>query len=91
MVTSLEQAAQAESNFSATIKAAKEEYRQFLLTSGYQLIEYSDYDSKYSYYVHPDFLEAAQAAMGHWDLSLDDMCEFLKLEELPNGAVIQAC
>lgn len=88
MVT-MEQASQAESSFLAAIKAAKEEYKQFLLISGYQIVEYSDYDSKYCYWVHPDFLEAAKASKGHWDLSLDDMCEFLGLNELPDGAVIQ--
>lgn len=88
-MTPLEQAAQAESTFLAAVKAAKEEYKEFLLNSKYELLEHLDYDSKYSYWIHPDFMEAAKASMEQWDLSLDSMCEYLGVEELPSGAVLE--
>lgn len=88
-MTPLEQAAQAESTFLSAVKTAKEKYEEFLVSSKYELIEHSDYDAKYSYWVHPDYFEAAKASMEHWDLSLDSMCEYLGVEELPSGAVLE--
>lgn len=88
-MTPLEQAAQAESIYLSAVKAAKEKYEEFLVNSSYEQIEHYDYDSKYSYWIHPNYIEAAKASMEHWDLSLDSMCEYLGIEELPSGAVLE--
>lgn len=87
-MTPEQQAAQAESTYLSAVKAAKEKYEEFLVSSEYEYLEHCDYDSKYSYWVHPDYLEAAKASMEHGDLR-DSMCEYLGVKELPSGAVLE--
>lgn len=63
-------------------------YRAKMRAIGYSYLSGGEYEEKWSYWVHQDYLQLAKKHAGYGILDQDSMAEELGLEELPEGAVL---
>jgi hypothetical protein len=63
-------------------------YRAKMQAIGYSYLSGGEYEEKWAYWVHPDFLILAKKHACYGMLDEDAIAKELGLEELPEGAVL---